>query len=85
MIEPPDNTPEYMYDAWVSCLHWALGEDDIVAAFRRDTGIRWTPGKTVLDRMIDQSVGADEKFVMSFVAWFNDHIWGDPTAPGDDA
>jgi hypothetical protein len=83
MIELPENTPAYMFDAWVSCLHWALGEDDVIAAFRQDTGIRWTPGKTAIDRMIDGATGADEKFVLAFVDWFNANIWGDPMAEPD--
>src|SRR6478609_2456928 len=75
-IEPPADTPDYMVDAWVSCLHWALGEEEIIAAFRRETGVRWTPGKTGIERMIDQATGADYRFLAEFVAWFNVAIWG---------
>jgi len=75
-IGPPPDTPEYMYDAWVSCMHWALGEPEIVEAFRRDTGMMWTPGKTGIDQLIDRSTGADYHFISAFVAWANEHIWG---------
>ena len=78
LIKPPDNTPEYLYDAWYSCVHWALGEPDIVAAFRRDTGILWNPGKSGIERMIDKATMADHKFIVAFVAWVNENVWGNP-------
>lgn len=72
----PADTPEYMRPAWIGCLHWALGNDEIIAAFRAETGNRWTPGRTGIDRMIDEATGADRKFFEDFVAWFNCSIWG---------
>lgn len=84
-IRPPDSTPEYMYDAWYSCVHWALGEPEIMAAFRQDTGIMWEPGKTGIEKMIDRATGADRKFVVSFVAWVNENIWGDPNDDLEDS
>lgn len=55
----PADTPDYMAPAWASCMQWAIGEPDILAAYRAETGDRWEPGKTGLDRMIDKACGAD--------------------------
>lgn len=75
----PKNTPEYMMPAWLGCLSWALGNPEILAAFRAETGRKWTPGMTPLDRMIDESTGVDREFIEAFVVWVNENIWGDPT------
>ena len=83
-IQPPDNTPEYMHDAWASCVAWALSDPDIIAAFRADTGIQWQPGKSGIEQMIDKATGADRKFIAAFVEWHNENIWGDPLAPPED-
>jgi len=57
-------------------MHWALGEPEIIQAFRQDTGITWTPGKTGIDQLIDKSTGADYRFICAFITWANEHIWG---------
>ena len=72
----PTDTPAYMRDAWLSCLDWALGHPEAIAAFRQDTGILWSPGTTPLDRLIDEATGADWGFVEAFVRWANVNIWG---------
>lgn len=82
-IRPPADTPEYMWPAWAGCLRWAVGEADIMAAFRAETGIRWQPGRSGIDRMIDEATGADRKFLVAFVEWFNANVWG-PTDDGTD-
>ena len=61
--------------AWVSCLRWALTNDELVARFREDTGNRWEPATGTLDRMIDEATGADRGFIEDFAAWFNNNVW----------
>ena len=63
--------------AWLGAVRWALGEPEIMAAFRRDTGNNWSPGRTGLDRMIDQATGAEKAFFEQFLRWFNENVWGD--------
>jgi len=75
-LMPPPDTPLYMYGAWVGALHHALGDENIVEGFRLETGMRWTPGKTAIERMIDEATGANEKFLRTFVEWFNARVWG---------
>jgi hypothetical protein len=65
-----------MTPAWLGCINFAIGQPEIVAAFRRETGINWEPGKTGLDRMIDDAVGADWRFIEAFVYWVNVNVWG---------
>ncbi len=72
----PNDTPAYMTPAWLGCLQWALSEPEIVAQFREETGNRWSPGRTVLDRMIDDTTGAPHHFIVEFVKWANVNIWG---------
>jgi len=78
----PADTPAYMTDAWLSCVHWALSTPEIVAAFRHETGNTWQPGASGLDRMIDAATGADRAFLESFIQWVNVNVWGplDPEA-----
>ncbi len=77
----PDDTPDYMTDAWIACIVWAAGEDGIMDVFRADTGFAWIPGKTGIERMIDQATGADQQFVEAFVRWVNVKIWGPVNGP----
>lgn len=63
--------------AWVGCLQYALGNDEILAAFREATGNRWTPASSGLERMIDEAVGADRAFIVAFVQWFDETVWGE--------
>jgi hypothetical protein len=72
----PADTPDYMTDAWASCMSWAIGEPEIVGAFRADTGNKWRPAQSGLDAMIDKATGADKAFVEAFIRWANDNVWG---------
>jgi hypothetical protein len=79
----PADTPDEVAPAWLSCLVWAVGEPSVLAAFRLETGNEWSPGRTALDKMIDDAVGADDNFARAFVKWFNENVWGpmDGTEP----
>lgn len=72
----PADTPDYMIEAWLGCIHWAISEPDILAAFRADTGNNWSPGLTPIDRMIDEATGADNHFIEAFIRWVNENLWG---------
>lgn len=74
---------EYMWPAWVGCLHWALGEEGIMEAFRRDTGNHWKPATSAIGIMIDEGCGAPEKFIVEFAKWMNENIWGDVNGDND--
>ena len=77
----PADTPEYMTPAWLGCISWAIGNEDLIAAFREDTGITWKPGHTPIDRMIDEATKCDEHFAEAFVRWVNVNVWGPIDGP----
>jgi hypothetical protein len=52
-----------MTAAWVDCLHWSIGEPEILAEFRVDTGCDFTPRLTSIDRMINEATGRERAFV----------------------
>jgi hypothetical protein len=91
MTTPEDFIAPYLPDnpvmaaMWVSCLHWAIGYPVILAAFKADTGLSWTPARTPLDRMIDEATVADHAFIAAFVPWFDANVWGDELAEVDEA
>lgn len=76
-LEPYLPAQAYLHPAWLSCLSWAMTEPEILAAFRQDTGHAWAPGRTPLDRMVDEATGADKAFLEAFAAWMNVHVWGE--------
>jgi hypothetical protein len=61
---------------WMGALHWAIGQTECLETFRADTGIAWTPGRTPIDRMIDDATGADHAFIEAFIPWFHANVWG---------
>ena len=44
---------------WLSALRTCLAIPAMLESFRTETGIQWTPGRTPMDRMIDQATGAE--------------------------
>jgi hypothetical protein len=76
MIEIPSDVPEYMTDAWVSCLMWAAGEDKIVAAFSEQTGVPVPSTNGGICAMIDNATGLYEVFAHKFAEWFHANVWG---------
>jgi len=81
VIEIPQNVPDYMADAWVSCLMWAVTEDKIVAAFSKDTGTAIPSTKGGITAMIDKACGVDEVFAHKFAKWFHENVWGPEATP----
>lgn len=72
----PADTPDYAAPAWASCMQWAIGNDDIRAAFDADTGNHYEAPKTALDRMVDDATGHGSAYIKAFVEWANEHVWG---------
>lgn len=77
-LAPPADTPEYLWPAYFSCLHWAVGSDEVHGQYAASTGNKFSPPKNPLDAMIDKAAGHDpaEVFFRDFVPWFNLYIWG---------
>lgn len=80
----PADTPEYMTGAWFGCISWALGQPEIVAAFRAETGNNWQPASDVFGQMIDKATGVDRAFLRDFIQWVNVNLWGPIGSAPDD-
>lgn len=79
----PSGEHAYLIPAWLSFLHYAIGNPEIVAQFREDTGNRWQPGRGGMDRLIDGVSGVEAEFFRSFATWVNENLWGDPGEVSD--
>jgi hypothetical protein len=65
-----------MQAAWIGSVRYALGQADIIAAFRKDTGEMWEIANSSIECMIDEATGADRDFLRKFVIWHNENLWG---------
>lgn len=72
-----DNDP-LMYGAFVGCVRWALGNDDIMRLYREDTGDGFQPAKNGIEKMIDQATGNELAFFQRFSDWVEREIFGSP-------
>lgn len=66
-----------MAGPWFAHLQFCLGREDIMQAFRAETGCQWQPGRTPLERMIDDATGAHREMLVQFAAWVNANLWGE--------
>jgi hypothetical protein len=80
----PADTPRYMLPAWLGCISFAISNDECMKAFRVETGNRWTPGRSGIERMIDEATGIDRAFIEEFIGWVNVNIWGPIDGPSDE-
>ena len=75
MFAPFYPARDYMIPAWLSCLYWAVGDADMMDAYRTATGDNWRPSGG-LNAMVDAATGADRAFFLRFAGWFNTNVWG---------
>ncbi len=80
----PTDTPAYMTEAWLSCLLSVSRSPWALEAFAHDTGCTWTPGRSPLERMVDEATGHDQAAVEAFVRWVNVQVWGPIRLTDDD-
>ena len=69
----PADTPAYMYDAWYSCLQWAINRPEIVRRFENQK--EYKPMAIALKKIDDQS-GMQRRRLVLFIEWFNENVWG---------
>lgn len=73
----PSDTPDYMAPAWLGCMHWAIGQADIVRDYRTETGDTWKPSPPGTEQhKQDIKTGRADKFCEDFIRWANVAIWG---------
>lgn len=75
----------FMQGGFLSCLHWALGHEPTLAAYRAATGDNWRPPASPSERMIDQATGADLAFLQRFSDWVELNVFGRPQDMEGDA
>lgn len=77
-IVPPEDTPEYMWDAYFSCFLWAIQFGPIQQEFLKDTGLSIPKPPTPIEEMVDKACEREPylEFVRAFVPWFNQWVWG---------
>lgn len=73
----PSGDEAYLLPAWLGCLRWAMGEEKIMAQFEKDTGEKWIPGRSPIERMVDDACGVQKEFFEKFAKWMNENIWGE--------
>jgi hypothetical protein len=73
-LSPSDDS---MLSAWLGCLHWALGEQEVRGAFYKASGLRWEPPRSPIERMVDEATGADGEYLVAFAVFVNREIWGE--------
>jgi DNA-binding NarL/FixJ family response regulator len=73
----PGDTPDHMAAAWAGCMEWAIGKPELRAAFEQATGQpAYVPPRSGLDKMIDDATGYGNEYIVAFIAWANDAVWG---------
>lgn len=80
----PFGLPE-MVDAWVGLLHFAIGEPEVRAQFKAETGHDLDSLAMVagIDRLVNQATGRDREIIVAFCDWVTVNLWGDGTAPDE--
>jgi hypothetical protein len=68
----------FLCGAFISCVRWALSEDEAIKAFAEKTGTDlWAViPKSVIDRMIDEATGHRRAVFASFCDWVAEFVWG---------
>ena len=81
----PDNKDRFLAIAWYDFLSWAIGQDDILAQFETESGLRRSRApRNVIEAMIDKATGYDkegEKYYIEFTRWATENLWGIDEAP----
>jgi hypothetical protein len=56
-IIPPDDTPEFMWPAYFSCLLWALEFEPILNSFTSDTETKIPAPRSEIEKLVDNATG----------------------------
>ncbi|MCP5018070.1 MAG: hypothetical protein GY938_22775 [Ketobacter sp.] len=72
----------YMLQAFLGFVSYCSKDPDRIKQFKSETGDTYSPPKTTIDKMIDESTGRDLVFAQSFVDWC-ETLFGTPEDLGD--
>ena len=67
-----------MTDAFLGCVHWAVGEEHIKQAFKAETGLDLDSLVTAspLARQIDETTGRTSDMMAAFCDFVAENVWG---------
>lgn len=76
---PRDIIPKdpLMVATWASALMVFIKREDVLENYRRDTGDKFVPANTPMDKIVQEGTGQEREFVIRFIKWFNETTWGD--------
>lgn len=81
--------PALMYEpimigAFIGCVKWALGTDEIRKSFEKETGLTFSffNNRSPLEAKIDRACGREKEIFAAFADWVTVNIWG-REEPGD--
>jgi hypothetical protein len=72
----PEDTPESMTSAWMGCMHWALGREDLIQHFDQDSGQNLLACDLSGYPMESPEEVIDSPVVQAFILWINANFWG---------
>jgi hypothetical protein len=75
----PDTTPNYMIDAWLGCISWAVSRKEITDLFYKETGLPPLAPLGTFASKIDEACGIHESTLKAFIKWVNINYWGNVT------
>lgn len=68
----PADTPDFMADAWASCLVWAIGKDECFAMYCTERELDLDLEVTAIAVKVKSVSALGDDFIL----WFNERIWG---------
>lgn len=68
-----------MQDAFFDFVLWAVGQTDMLAQFKKDSGYELESliPKNGLERMIDEATGRTKDIIGKFIDWLIVNHWGE--------
>lgn len=74
-----------MTEAWISLVIHAVGKDEVISAFKAETGhdLRSLTNASLVAAMADKATGRDRQMMASFCDWVTVNLWGDGTDPDE--
>jgi len=81
MVDLEDADDPLMSMAWAAFLRWAGGEPNMLAEFTADTGMKFAPPTTGIERLIDAATGYGQMIAREFAIWATVKYWGLDAAP----
>lgn len=69
---------DFMPEAWLGCVSWAIGKPEMREQFKQDTGLDLSSlvSRDPISAMIDRQTGRERDMLLKFCDWVTENIWG---------